>query len=366
MLLDLEPKSKREDLYNFENELEMLKKGMETSKMVVVSGLRRTGKTSLIKVALNEVNIPYLYLDPRFSMNPNYRDFVELLKKGLEDFLNKNRSLIQDIQKVTARFKGLKILLAPLSVEVTWRGKEKVTLQDLLLALNKLAEIKKTKVVIVVDEAQELKKVNWIRIDRTIAFAYDNLDNIRFLFSGSQVGLLYDFLGIENPKAPLYGRGFIEVRTRRLSREESLDFLIKGLKQFNVEPNFQILEKAVDEIDGIIGWLTYFGHVYAVTRVAEIEPIMSAAVNLAVQELNNFILQKKSNRYKILLKLLVKERTWANLKRQLEEKEGRTINSRTFSELISNLIKSGIVEKSKEGIYYIPDPITRKAAEKIT
>jgi hypothetical protein len=27
--------------------------------------------------------------------------------------------------------------------------------------------------------------------------------------------------GIEDSKAPLYGRGFIEVRTRRLSKEES-------------------------------------------------------------------------------------------------------------------------------------------------
>ncbi len=366
MLLDLEPKNKREDLYDFEKELEMVKRGIETSKMVVVSGLRRTGKTSLIKVALEQSNVPYLYLDPRFSINSNYRDFVELLKKGLEDFLDKNRLLVQDLQKVAARFKGLKILSVPLSVEVTWKGREKVTIQELLLALDKLAGNKKSKIVIVIDEAQELKKINWIRVDRIIAYAYDNLTNIRFLFSGSQVGLLHDFLRIEDPKAPLYGRGFIEVRTRRLSKEESLDFLIKGMRQFNVEPNLRMIEKAVEEIDGIIGWLTYFGHMYAIKGTADIDLVTSSAVNLATQELNNYLLQKKSDRYRTLVKLLVRERSWSDLKRQLEEKEGRTINSKTFIELVDNLVKSGIIEKNKEGRYYIPDPITRRAAEMIT
>jgi len=35
-------------------------------------------------------------------------------------------------------------------------------------------------------------------------------------------------------------------------------------------------------------------------------------------------------------------------------------------ELVDNLIKSGIIEKNKEGRYYMPDRITRRAAEMIT
>jgi len=45
---DPEPKKCREDFFNAEKEVEEFKRGLNVSKLVVVSGLRRYGKTSLI------------------------------------------------------------------------------------------------------------------------------------------------------------------------------------------------------------------------------------------------------------------------------------------------------------------------------
>jgi hypothetical protein len=105
---------------------------------------------------------------------------------------------------------------------VTFRGK--LSLPDLFTRLNDLGE----PIVVAVDEAQELRKANWLRLNRLFAYAYDNLPNVRLVLTGSQFGLLYDFLGLEDPRAPLFGRAFREVRTRRLSPDEASTSLRGG------------------------------------------------------------------------------------------------------------------------------------------
>ena len=53
LLSDPRPKVSRRDLYDFDEELEALSKYLK-EPLTVVSGLRRTGKTSLVLTALNE------------------------------------------------------------------------------------------------------------------------------------------------------------------------------------------------------------------------------------------------------------------------------------------------------------------------
>jgi predicted AAA+ superfamily ATPase len=62
MLFSIKPKERRDELYDFEKELEELIKGIERSPITIVIGMRRTGKTSLLKVALNELGNPYIYI----------------------------------------------------------------------------------------------------------------------------------------------------------------------------------------------------------------------------------------------------------------------------------------------------------------
>lgn len=52
--------------------------------------------------------------------------------------------------------------------------------------------------------------------------------------SGSQVGLLYDFLQVDDPEAPLYGRGRTEIRLTKLSKEAAEDFLERGFRQAGI------------------------------------------------------------------------------------------------------------------------------------
>jgi hypothetical protein len=63
MLFSPEPKTRRQDLYDFNRELSRLVSALRAERLTLVTGLRRTGKTSPLRVALGEAGVTYLYVD---------------------------------------------------------------------------------------------------------------------------------------------------------------------------------------------------------------------------------------------------------------------------------------------------------------
>lgn len=136
MLFDLEPKSRREDLYDFETELRDLINGIINDKVIVVRGLRRTGKTSLMRVALNEVGYPYVYLDVRFAGRPRQIDLIELIRRGLEDFLARNKSIINRVRDAISRVRWIRVGgVSPIHVEIRLGESRRLSIGELLDAL---------------------------------------------------------------------------------------------------------------------------------------------------------------------------------------------------------------------------------------
>ena len=179
--------------------------------MTLVTDLRRTGKTSLMRVALNEAGVDYVYVDVRLSLYANYRDVVELFIGAINDFLRRRSSIVDRIINAFRNVEGLRVFLNPPGISVKFRGGSRVNIADLLIRLNDIGE----PVIIAIDEAQRLRRVNWLRFDRLFAYIFDNLTNLRLVLSDSQVGLLYGFLGLNDPSTPLFGRAYMEVKTRR-------------------------------------------------------------------------------------------------------------------------------------------------------
>jgi AAA+ ATPase superfamily predicted ATPase len=119
-----------------------------------------------------------------------------------------------------------------------------------------------------------------------ISYSYDYHRNISFILTGSEMGVLYGIL--KNPKNPLFGRAFININTRKLNREESINFLEKGFDELNIKISKEEVERVVNELDGIIGWLTYYGYQRMLGK-ENFEEIKKDAIALAKQELENFI-----------------------------------------------------------------------------
>lgn len=328
-----------------EEQLQALARGLEKGKLTVVTGLRRYGKTSLILTYLNEAKLDYVYIDCRLL--PEGMVSLDSFLKLLEEELNRRKWAGRVLSQVEAvGFGGL---------EVSLKRKREKTLLNVLRALEGR--------VLVLDEAQELRRSGH-RFDALLAYAYDHL-NLKIILSGSKIGLLYRFLRVNDPEAPLYGRAFAEVKLRRLREDEAREFLERGFEQEGVKVPRRKIEQAIEKFDGIIGWLTYFGY-STVAGGEDIEAIYDKAAKLALNELEHAlkIYGVGEKRYREILKIttLLGEARWSEIKRGVEARHGRIPNN-TLSAMLKNLVDSGFLEKDGE-TYRISDPVLKHGIRK--
>lgn len=72
-------------MYNREKELEEFFEALSYAPMIVVSGLRRTGKTSFVNVELAKRGCPYAILDLQgLPYNPSHADIIRRLEAAFK------------------------------------------------------------------------------------------------------------------------------------------------------------------------------------------------------------------------------------------------------------------------------------------
>ena len=241
------------------------------------------------------------------------------------------------------------------NVSLSW-GRSRASLIDLFRGLDYFALKSGLKVIIVFDEVQKLSGPLKVEVCDAISYAFDYMEGLSFILSGSEMGVLYGLLN--NPQSSLYGRAYIEVVTRRLMRDESLDFLRKGFSELGINVSDDELVYVVDKLNGIIGWLTYYGYLRSHGYV-DVNEILKKAVEMAKQELMNFINYKVSRRYKLILKALAQGiKEWRELKRYIEKAEGREVSNRVIHDIIHQLIKHSIIDNELNFM----DQVLREAA----
>ncbi|AJC72141.1 ATPase [Thermococcus guaymasensis DSM 11113] len=356
MYFDTRPKRKREDLYDREKELSDFENSLRSNNpLTVITGIRRLGKTSLLLVGLNELGLPYVLVDFR-GVNPNSRmDVYKRIESSLNLFFRENRDLWEELKESLRTITGLRVL--SFGVNLSWR-EEKTD----LIAL--FRELEKHDVVLAFDEVQYLRGPVGSEFAGLIAHLYDYSD-LRIVMTGSEVGLLHDYLGVDDPRAPLYGRYFHEVTLSRFTREQSRDFLIKGFEQVGLAPPEALIETAVERLDGIVGWLVLFGR-----RVLEkgpsnevVEEVFEEARRLALEEFENFLSKRPSarKRYLEIMRAVANgKNTWEGIKEHLERKEGKSIADSVLARLLKALVDSSFLQKVRDGRnvrYRVSDPV---------
>ncbi|MBO3769809.1 MAG: ATP-binding protein [Thermoproteota archaeon] len=363
MLFSDRPKTNLSELYNMEKEVKALVNALEKgSAIVLILGLRRLGKTSLLRSVLNSLGKPSLIFDLRsfegLKHIPGVR-LATLLEEGLNAFISKQEGFLKVLKKI----KGVEVIGLRVSVAA---GKSRNLLPELLEKVNDWAREKGEKVVMAFDEAQLLSGSR-IDFSTLLAHAYDYLDYLQFVLTGSEAGLLYDFLKMEDPESPLYGRYVEEIHLNRLNAERSIEFLRLGFKEAGLEVKQEDLENAVEKLDGIIGWLSYYGLVSVSMGEAgekALEATINKASKIAELEISRLLKKLNSDKYITILKALsTSPLQWAEVKNVLIAKHGVAYD-RNVSNLLSKLVKTGLVEK-ENGLYKIADPIYRYALRRM-
>ncbi len=264
-----------------------------------------------------------------------------------------NKKFLGKMKDVLEVVSGIKV--TGIEVELSWRGREPISLGTLFDYINK------RKTLIAIDEAQALRGPRGELFLKALAHAYDYDRNIMFILTGSEVGLLYDYLDMENPDSPLYGRYINSITLGRFTIDQSIDFMRTGLMEAGITPPIEYIDSIVDVFDGIPGWLTIAGN-YIVTRrkLVDISYIEEYAINIAMREIVK-LEKTHGSRLMRTLKLLAQgHNTWTRLKKALEETEGKTISKSSLSRIIRTLEKLSIIEN-----YEFLDPVYKKASERI-
>ena len=371
---DPRPKTRREDLYDREEELRKLASFISSGKpLVAVTGMRRLGKTSLILVALSELRYPYILVDARgLPPNPSYRDLYERIAIALNRFFEMFSGVVDSVRRYLERVKGIEFL--GVSISLSWSREKRVDLVQLFDSIDRWARDRGTRVVVVLDEVQRIVGRLGRVIAEVVAHLYDYGEATTVIVSGSEVGVLYRFLGVEDPEHPLYGRHVSEVKLGRFSREQSVDFLIKGFNQFGVDPPRDAIEYAVDRLDGVVGWLVEFG-LRCIERGEvsrdSVEIVMEKASALALSELEHLLAtrpREARQRYLAVLEAIARGyNTWSSIERYVSQRLGSTIPKSALHNILKNLIEMSVVEKIVEErnvSYRITDPVLEHGLRK--
>nr|WP_281360028.1 ATP-binding protein [Metallosphaera tengchongensis] len=315
----------------------------------MVSGLRRTGKSSVVMISIGELKFPYIYIDlRRFEEKSyfSYKDFLIEIEREVNKLVKRFPSLLDFLKGV----KGLNVMGN--EVKFNWGRKERLSFSFLLEALN---DWTRDVVVVVMDEAQELINLRGVNLLYPLAYSFDNLSKVKIILSGSKMGLLYRFLRADDANSPLFGRAMNEVELHPFNRVESVNFLRKGFEELGIE--FKDHERVYEEVGGIPGWLTYFGYYYYRTRDFNdaIKRTTDKARDLTVNEFNNFLLKRTiaKDRYMTVMRTIARECSrWSEIKSALEVNEGRELSDSEIYNYLNRLMDSSWIVK--RGDLYCP------------
>ncbi len=314
-LFDIRPKADRRYVFGRDREIDELERLLNAGFWPVLLGPRRVGKTTLMKVAVKELS--GIYIDA--STAPSLKAL------GLR--------LIDEARRVGMR---IKLNLSVLQIEIERRPS--ATLERIIKELGD--------VVIAVDEIQNVVSP---RLPALLSVLY-NEARVRFLFSGSLVGTMK--LIMKSPES--LGRPLVKLELRPFSPEESAEFLRRGFEECGVEVGDAEIEEAVEELDGIVGWLTYYGSLRAGGKRHR-EAL--AALSETARELVRSELGKLGRHELAIYKALAAlgKARWAEIKKFVEAQIGHALDDKTFSVGLKALANMYLVREVDRGLYEVVD-----------
>lgn len=340
MYFEIEPKGRKEDFFNYDYEYGQVKKALERGERIIaVVGVRRVGKTSLLNLIYNETSSIKLWLDGRIVTNPKKDIFAaiyETAKAGKPKIFGKIESL-----NLSAFGVGLGVKLASESqaeIEKKIRGSGHIC--------------------VFIDEAQRMDVKDLADV---LSYFYDRFSRVSFIISGSEVGLVEEILGETDAEHPLYGREIVKVPIGRLDRNRATDYLKKGFAQLRLEASEKDIEEAVDELDGLIGWLTLYGYEKGVKKSKDaLGKTSQNAARIAASELVHFFKHTKNRKLYLSILRNVDGTGWEELRSLASRDFGKKLNPNLFAFALGKLVRHSFVEK-RDRKYYLSDPLLAKA-----
>ncbi len=199
-----------ENFCNRAREIKELVADIKNCQNVIIFSPRRYGKTSLIKQVLQKVKakgVLTFYVDLYPAINK--RKFIELYAGAISSGLPGGvRQVVKKTKEYLPRIIP-KVVMEEQSVhfefEFDHTSNISPHIDDLLVAVKKVADQKKKTAVVVFDEFQEIANFDDDEIERKMRSVFQNHRNVSYIFMGSKTHLMRDIFN--NPNRPFYKSG---------------------------------------------------------------------------------------------------------------------------------------------------------------
>lgn len=359
---------------NFYDRVEETKKIVTTlsgGNNLVLYSPRRYGKSSLVFKAFSELekmNFICIYLD---MMMVYSRDtFVQNYSQAI---LSKQSNLTKAVQKVATIVKGFKPVLTfdenarpEISINYNESHLSDFTIEEILDLPENLSNGKK-KYIVVMDEFQEITKLNGEGFENIIRSKIQHHKNVNYMFLGSKHHLLQEMFS--NKKRPLYNSAYI-MQLDKLPVKDSINFLKNKFAKFKIKlsnENAKYLLESVDNIPYYIQLLASEIWQYLVTNPTEItKEIIDTSTSKIIELKNDYYYSLLDNlslyQRKLLKALSVEGVNIYSVNYQTRFRLG-AISSTQRS--ITSLIESGIIEKEQNSYIY-SDPFFKEFVKNYT
>lgn len=347
-LFDINPKDSPESLFGRDKELGDLVRLVNAGRWVVILGPRMVGKTSLLKAAGRRISRPSIYVNlwgARGTLG-----FANAFVHGL----NSSSSLLTKVRGAIRRVEGISV--GPGGVTISAPRRPLRSVWDILDVIGQEAG----RSVIEFDEIQEVTQSSGA-ILKILGNVFNSHPEVVFVFTGSKFGLIRTLLEPRGD-SPLFGRSPATVELRPFDRDQSVEFLEKGLQEYRRTVPRAELESIVDRsLDGMPGWLTMFGNRVAVERLspaAAEAATIKEALRVIRGELAHFLIGRDRSTYMATLRVLVGTASWTEVREALSTRRGTRVNDNTVKNILGSLAGAGLIAE-ESGRYMIPDPMLR-------
>ncbi|MFX1248066.1 MAG: ATP-binding protein [Promethearchaeota archaeon] len=343
-------------VFGLESEKEQAKVYLTSGEWFTIAGLRRTGKTTLIRsvaATIKDTNVIYMNM---WELTPDElkpEQFLKYLLHKIQETVKKDKKLLQGVQIDNIQLMGVSLKL---------EKQQQLFHQVLEKILNQKP------MIWILDEIQELS--NESHIFKYLAALHDKFaPKLSVVFLGSVVALR-QLLKI-TPSNPLYGRLSHEILLSPFDEVKSRTLLKEGFNQCGKTIQENVIIEAALQLGGFAGWLTHFGRLLVLDSSATtitdltivkklLNQLEAEAESLIVAEIARLLYDKrKAGNYLKLLKAISEE---GNISVS-NAAEVINRNSSTTFEYLDYLYAHGILKKTNK-TYYIGDPLTRRIFRK--
>lgn len=341
-----------------------LKNFIQSNRHTVIIAPRRYGKTSLIAQSLAEMKIPHTMME--FTLATNAQDVEQLIAHHVSELLF---SILPKTQQLKEKILHLFSWLNPrltitalgqrLEFKPDWQSHSAPqTISDILLNLNNAAKMTNKKMVIVMDEFQQLSLIDHHTIEASIRHAMQYSTHVSYIFSGSHRHLLLDMFN--SKKQPFYHS--CEIMTiDRIARIDYIPFIQKKAQEkwkkqiasSTLDTLFSITECHPNYINRICG---YFWSIDKYPTRESIQQYWKVYVESQASQLTEMILALSANQRRVLA--------------YLAQYPTKTVSNHAFSlavdlpeasirQAIRVLLKKDYLQKNNVGVISILDPAMR-------